>query len=127
MNGYRIFIYIHTHTHTQAHLLYLYLYTHAHIYRNSTQPQKRPQILPCAARWIDLEGTVLCEIRQRKTRLYDTTYIWGSKNYSKLVHVAKRNRVPDAENTFVVTSREREVGRGRTGWRGKRYKLLGVQ
>ena len=35
-----------------------------------------------------------------------------SKKYSKLVNITKRSRLTDIEYKLVVTSREREVGRG---------------
>ena len=30
--------------------------------------------------WMDLEGIVLSEISQRKTKLYDFIYMWNLKN-----------------------------------------------
>ena len=40
-----------------------------------------------------------------------------SKKYNKQVNITttKRNRLTDTENKLVVTSGEREVGRGKTG------------
>ena len=41
-----------------------------------------------------------------------------SKNYNKQVNITtRRNRLTDTENKLVVTSGEREVGRGKTGRR----------
>ena len=42
------------------------------------------------------------------------------KNYDKLVsNTQKRSRLRDTENNLVVTSEEREAGRGKIGMRGK--------
>lgn len=42
------------------------------------------------------------------------------KNYNKLVsNTQKRSRLRDTENNLVVTSEEREAGRGKIGMRGK--------
>ena len=41
---------------------------------------KENEVLPYAATWMDLEGIMLSEIYQRKTVLYDITYMWDLKN-----------------------------------------------
>ena len=42
---------------------------------------KKNEILPFAATWMDLEGIMLSEISQtEKDRLYGVTYIWNLKN-----------------------------------------------
>ena len=38
-----------------------------------------------------------------------------SKTYNKLVNITKKKRLTDIENKLVVTSEEREVGRGNLG------------
>ena len=40
---------------------------------------KNNEILPFAASWMDLEGIMLSEIRQRQI-LNDITYMWNLKN-----------------------------------------------
>ena len=64
-----------------------------------------------ATTWIDLEGITLNEIvKQRKTNTV------ASKKYNKQVNITTtRNRLTDTENKLVVTSGEREMGRGKTG------------
>ena len=40
---------------------------------------KKKEILPFAATWMDVEGIILKEIRERQI-LYDVTYMWNLKN-----------------------------------------------
>ena len=35
--------------------------------------------MPFATTWMKLEGFTLSEIRQRKTTVYDITYVWNLK------------------------------------------------
>ena len=71
---------------------------------------KRNKILPFAATWIDLEGIMLSEISQRKTNT-----VWYH------VYVELENKTSDykgnrlIENKLLVTSGERERGRGKIG------------
>ena len=51
--------YTHTHTHT-----------HTHTQWSITQQSKRIEILPFATMWMELEGTMLNEIRERQ-KLYE--------------------------------------------------------
>ena len=39
----------------------------------------KEEILPFTITWMDFEGIVPSEIRQRKTKLYDLTYKWNLK------------------------------------------------
>ena len=41
---------------------------------------KKNKILPCAATWMNLEGIMLSELRQRRQILYDITCMWNLKN-----------------------------------------------
>ena len=43
---------------------------------------------------MDLEGIMLCEIRQRKTNTVWYNLYVESKNYNKLVHVTKKETEP---------------------------------
>ena len=41
---------------------------------------EKNEIIPFAATWMDLENIKLSEISQRKTKIYDITYMWNLKN-----------------------------------------------
>ena len=41
---------------------------------------KKNKILPFAATWMDLDSIMLTEISQRKTNMYNFTYMWNLKN-----------------------------------------------
>ena len=58
----------HTHTHTQAHALTMEYYS----------ALKKKEIMPFAARWMDLEMIILSEVSQRQIS-YDITYMWNLK------------------------------------------------
>ena len=75
---------------------------------------KKNEILPCAKTWMDLKGIMLSEISQRKI-LYVITYLWNLKNKRNKQIQQNRNRFMDIDNKLVVTSREREGGRGKIG------------
>ena len=56
--------------------------------------------------------------------------MWNKKKYDKLVNITTTTKTdsPDIENKVVLTSGEREGGRGNTGGEGsKRYKLLCIR
>ena len=71
---------------------------------------KRNKILPFAATWIDLEGIMLSEISQRKT---NTVWYHVYVELENKTSDYKRNRL--IENKLLVTSGERERGRGKIG------------
>ena len=71
--------------------------------RNTTQPQKI-EILLFAATWIDLEDIMLSEISQRKIILYNVTYMWNLKKYSKLVNKAKKKQTNRLTSNFKFWS-----------------------
>ena len=53
---------------------------------------KKNEILPFAATWMDLEGIILSEIRQRKTvTVWYHLYV-ESKKYNKLVNIKKQKQ-----------------------------------
>ena len=54
----------HTHTHTHTHTMEYYLAI------------KKDETMPFAATWMDLEITILNEVRPRQI-LYDSTYMWN--------------------------------------------------
>ena len=60
---------------------------------------------------MDLESIMLIEVRQRKINTV-ITYMWNLK-----IKQIKRNknRLPDIQSKLVVTSGEREAGRGKIG------------
>ena len=54
-------------------------------------------------------------VRQRNTNSVCYHFYVESKKYNKLVNISKRNRLTDIENKLVVSSGERERGRGKIG------------
>ena len=63
---------------------------------------------------MDLKGIMLSEISQSKI-LYVITYLWNLENKRNKQIQQNRNRFMDIDNKLVVTSREREGGRGKIG------------
>ena len=59
---------------------------------------------------------MLSEIKSDRQRqiLYVITYMWTPKKIIKLVNITQK-RNTNTENTLVVTSREKEGGRGKVG------------
>ena len=51
-----------------------------HIYNEYELAIKENESLPSAMTFMDLEGIVLSEISQRKTKCHDFTYMWNLKN-----------------------------------------------
>ena len=52
---------------------------------------KKNKILPFAATWMDLEGTMLSEISQTENDKYCiTSHMWNLKKYNKLVNITKK-------------------------------------
>ena len=90
----------------------VHTYPHNGVYYSAI---KKNEILPFATTQKDLEGITLSEISQRKanTAVF-FTYIKNLRN--KPMNITKnRNRLTDTENKVVVTSREKEVRRGKIG------------
>ena len=50
-----------------------------HIYNGIFLSHKK-ELMPFAATWMDLEIIILSEVSQRKTIVYDITYMWNLKN-----------------------------------------------
>ena len=46
-------------------------------YNGTLLSHRKNKILPFAATWMNLEGTMLSEISQRKANMYDVTYMWN--------------------------------------------------
>ena len=47
--------------------IHIYTYTHTHTYNVILLSHKKNKILPIIATWMNLEGIMLSEIRERKT------------------------------------------------------------
>ena len=54
----------------------VYIYTYDRLYLSH---KKKKEILPFVKTWVDLEGIMLSEIRQRQI-LYDFAYMWNLYN-----------------------------------------------
>ena len=70
---------------------------------------KRMKFFPFAPTWMDLEGIMLLEVRQRKTNTIRYHLYVESKKYNKLVYITKKQRT-HTENKLVVTNGESEGG-----------------
>ena len=56
----------------------VYTHTHTHIQWNITQSQKKNEIMPFAATWMDLEIIILNEVSQKeKDKYYMISLIYG--------------------------------------------------
>ena len=76
---------------------------------------KKNKILPSAAPCMDVEGIMLSEITHRERQiLYNITHIWNLKKHKKTKY-NKTETDTDIENKLVVTSVEKEGGRGNMG------------
>ena len=92
---------------------YIAINIYTHIYNEILYSYKKKEILPLAATWVDLEGTVLSEVRQRKINTI------GSHLY---MESEKKKKKPKWTNSKLI---------GRQWWRGgekwvkrvKSYKL----
>ena len=61
-----IYIYIHIH----SEICGIYIHTHIYILSEKLLSHKKNEILPFAATWMDLEGTMLSEISQTEKDKY---------------------------------------------------------
>ena len=62
--------------------------------------------------WMELEGTMLSEVRGRQI-LYDITYMYNLKSNNKIVNLKKQKETHSIKNKLVVTSGKREGVRGK--------------
>ena len=74
-----------------------------------------------AAKWMDLEGIKVKYVRQRKTNTVCYHLYVESKKYNKLENKTRSRLI---ENKPVVTTGERERGRGKIGVGKKKKGLL---
>ena len=94
---------MYTHTHTHTHRDHGILFIH-----------KKNEILPFAAKWMDLEGIMLSEISQiEKEKYCIISHISHTKNIKRISECSKKkkSRLTNTENKLVVT-RKRQKGRG---------------
>ena len=83
-----------------------------HIYNRVLFNHKKKEILQFVTTWMDLEGIVLSEVRQRqKPILYDLIYMWNLKK-KKNQKQKNETKAIDTENRLMVAR-----GRGGNGWR----------
>ena len=84
---------------------------------------KKNEIFPSATKWMDLEDTVLSEIKSDRERQipYIFTYMWNLKNK---VHRQNRNKPMDTENRLKVADWRRCGGLGEKGEGIKKHKLV---
>ena len=64
--------------------------------------------MPFAATWMDLEITILSEVRERQ--IYDITYMYNLKKWHKWTYLQDRNRLTDIKNKLMVTKGNRGAG-----------------
>ena len=58
------------------------IHTHTHTHTEYYSAIKKNEILPFATTWMDLEGIMLSEVRQRQV-LHDFTAMWNLKQTNK--------------------------------------------
>ena len=83
---------------------------------------KKNEIMPFAAKWMDLEIIIISEVSQTEKDKYDTTYMWNLKQWYEWTYLQNRKRLTDFENKLRVTKGERQM-KGRNQ-EFNRYTLL---
>ena len=58
------------------------------------------------ATWMDIEMTVPSQVRERKTKPYDITFMWNLKNYTNEQIYKAETDLTDIESKFMVIKRE---------------------
>ena len=72
---------------------------------------EKNEIIPFAATWMDLENIKLSEISQRKTKIYDITYMWNLKNNtSECIYKTETNSQTKKTNLWLPKGRGRGEG-----------------
>ena len=84
-------------------------YTHNEILHRD----KKNEIIPFTATWMDLEIIIISEVRQIS---YDIAYMRNLKKWYKLTYLQNRNRLTDTENKLMVTKGERGWRRDKLGF-----------
>ena len=102
--------------------MYRYIYTHIYIY-NRILVIKKNETLPFVTTWMDLEGIMLIEISQRKTKtIWFNLYVEFEKQ-SKSTNITKQKQSHRFRVQIGGNQRDRKWAEDRNRWR-LRYKFL---
>ena len=95
--------------------------------RDTTQPQKKNEIMPFVATWTQLKIIILSEVSQKKTNIMCYHLYLECKIWHKRTYLRNRNRLTGIEDKLLVA--KRKWGREGTDWDFgvSRYKLLCVE
>ena len=98
-----------------------------HIYNGILLSQKKNEIMPFAATWMELEIIILSEVRKGKTNMIWYHLHVESKIWHKWNYLQNRNSLTDTENRLVVAKAEK--GGGYMDWELGigRWKLLHIE
>ena len=82
--------------------------------------EKKNELLPSAAIWIDIENIILSEVSQTNIIWYHL-YVESKKNTNETIYKQSRNRLINTENKLMFTKVKREWGRTNKKYRVNRY------
>ena len=85
-----------------------------HVYNEILLRHKKHEIMPFAAKWMQLEIITLSEVRKRKTNTVYITYMWNPKYGTNEPIYGTETKIRGIENRLWLP-RGRRVGEGRSG------------